>query len=110
VLAGSVAPDGDVIVQARRLDVGGRNGFGPGAEVVVTIRPEHVRVLPGEAAGANRLPGVVTTRRYGGLHSDVRVRVRDQEVRVRCPTALAPEPGARVTVELPSDALTVLAP
>ena len=110
VLPGSMASDGDVIVDAGRLDVGGRNGFAPGAEVVVTIRPERVRVLPGEAAGANRLPGVVTTRRYGGLHSDVRVRVCDQELRVRCPTASAPEPGARVTVELPSDALAVLAP
>jgi hypothetical protein len=40
----------------------------------------------------------------------VRVRVSDHEVRVRCPTATAPEPGAQVIVELPSDALTVLAP
>jgi ABC-type Fe3+/spermidine/putrescine transport system ATPase subunit len=110
VLPGNVAPDGDIIVGAGRLDVGGRNGFAPGAEVVVTIRPERVRVLPGETAGANRLPGVVTTRRYGGLHSDVRVRVSGQEVRVRCPTASAPEPGVPVTVELPPDALTVLAP
>jgi iron(III) transport system ATP-binding protein len=110
VMPGSMARDGDVIVSAGRLDVGGRNGFAPGAEVVVTIRPERVRVLPGEEAGANRLAGVVTTRRYGGLHSDVRVRVCDQEVRARCPTESAPEPGARVTVELPSDALAVLAP
>ena len=110
VLPGSMASDGDVIVEAGRLDVGARNGFAPGAQVVVTIRPERVRLLSGEAAGANRLPGVVTTRRYGGLHSDVRIRVCDQEMRVRCPTASAPEPGARVTVELPSDALAVLAP
>jgi iron(III) transport system ATP-binding protein len=110
VLPGSITSGGDVIVHDSRLDVGGRNGFAPGAEVVVTIRPERVRVLPGEAAGANRLKGVVTTRRYGGLHSDVRVRVGGQELRVRCPTASAPEPGARVTVELPSDALAVLAP
>jgi iron(III) transport system ATP-binding protein len=109
VLGGRVAPDGDVIVPAGRLDVGGRNGFAPGAEVVVTIRPERVRLLPGEAAGANRLSGVVTTCRYGGLHSDVRVQVSDQEVRARCSTASAPQPGARVTVELPSDALAVLA-
>lgn len=110
VLPGSIAPDGDVLVHDGRLDVGGRNGFAPGAAVVVTIRPERVRVLPGGETGANRLPGVVTTRRYGGLHSDVRVRVSNQEMRVRCPTATAPEPGARVTVELPSDALTVLSP
>jgi iron(III) transport system ATP-binding protein len=110
VLPGSVGSDGDVLVEAGRLHVGSRDGFAPGAAVVVTIRPERVLVLPGEVAGANRLPGVVTTRRYGGWHSDVRVRVSGQEVRARCPTASAPEPGARVTLEMPSDALAVLAP
>ena len=104
-----MAPDGGVIVPAGRLDVR-RNGFAPGAQVVVTIRPESVRVLPGDAAGTNRLHGVVTTRRYGGLHSDVRVRISDQEVRARCSTASAPEPGERVTIELPADALAVLRP
>ena len=90
--------------------MGGRNGFRPGADVAVTIRPERVLVLPRDAAGANRLDGVVTTRRYGATLSDVRIEVAGREIRARCPTHSAPEPGAPVTVVLPPDAVAVLAP
>jgi iron(III) transport system ATP-binding protein len=108
VLPGTIGTNGDVSVDGGRLDVGGRNGFEPGAEVVVTIRPERVRVVPGDDGGTNRLAGVVTTRRYGGLLSDVRVEVAGREIRARCPTESAPQPGDRVTVVLPPEALAVL--
>jgi ABC-type Fe3+/spermidine/putrescine transport system ATPase subunit len=109
VLPGTVVHDGHVVVDGARLEIGGRNGFAAGTEVAVTIRPERVRVVPGEADGANALAGVVTTRRYAGLLSDVRIHVAGREIRARCATASAPEPGARVTVVLPPDAVDVLA-
>jgi iron(III) transport system ATP-binding protein len=106
VLPATVTARGEVVVGGTRLQVGGRDGFAPGAEVSLTIRPERIRV---GGDGANRLSGVVTTRRYGGLHSDLRVEVEGRVIRARCPTSEAPEPGARVTLVLPPDALDILA-
>jgi ABC-type Fe3+/spermidine/putrescine transport system ATPase subunit len=109
VMPGTVQPGGRVRVDGGRLEVGAGNGFAPGARVAVTIRPERVRVVHGDAGGDNCLPGVVTARRYGGLHSDLRIQVGGREIRARCATRSAPEPGAQVAVMLPADALAILA-
>jgi iron(III) transport system ATP-binding protein len=108
VMPGTVQPGGRVAVDGGRLEVGAPNGFAPGARVAVTIRPECVRVVRGDAGGDNCLPGVVTTRRYGGLHSDVRIQVGGGEIRARCATQSSPEPGAQVTVVLPVEAVAIL--
>ncbi|HEX8207559.1 MAG TPA: ABC transporter ATP-binding protein [Solirubrobacteraceae bacterium] len=108
VLPGTVDERGDVVLAGGTLDVGGRNGFKSGAEVAVTIRPELVEVVVGDGRRSNALRGVVRTRRYGGLHSDLRIEVDGGEIRARCETRGAPEPGTRVTVVLPTDALAVL--
>jgi iron(III) transport system ATP-binding protein len=108
VMPGTVQPGGLVRVEGGQLEVGARNGFGPGARVAVAIRPERVRLVHGDGGGDNSLSGVVTARRYGGLHSDVRVQVGGREIRARCATQSAPQPGARVTVVLPAEAVAIL--
>ena len=110
VLPGIVEPGGEVAVDGGRLEIGARNGFAAGAHVAVTIRPEQVRVVDEDAEASNRLTGVVTARRYGGLDSDLRIRVAGSEIRARCATKSAPEPGSQVTVVLPAETLALLAP
>ena len=110
VLPGTVEPGGEVAVDGGRLEIGARNGFAAGANVAVTIRPEQVRVVDEDAEASNRLTGVVTARRYGGLDSDLRIRVAGSEIRARCATKSAPEPGSQVTVVLPAETLALLAP
>jgi iron(III) transport system ATP-binding protein len=108
VLPGTTQPGGRVAIDGGRLELGARNGFAPGVRVAVTIRPERVQVLQADAGGDNRLAGVVKSRRYGGLQSDVRIEVSGREIRARCPTRSAPEPGARVTVVLPVEAVAIV--
>jgi putative spermidine/putrescine transport system ATP-binding protein len=108
VMPGTIQPGGRVVIDGGRLEVGAQDGFAPGVRVAVTIRPERVRVVRGDAGGDNCLSGVVTARRYGGLHSDVRIQVGGREVRARCATQSAPAPGAQVTVVLPVEAVAIL--
>lgn len=108
VLPGMTGSGGRVAIDGGRVELGARNGFAPGVRVAVTIRPERVRVVRGDADGDNCLPGVVTSRRYGGIHSDLRIEVGGREIRASCPTPSAPEPGARVTVVLPAEAVAII--
>ena len=110
VMPGTIQPGGGVAIDGGWLQIGARNGFATGARVIVTIRPERVRVVRGDAGGDNSLAGVVTARRYGGLHSDVRIQVAGREIRARCATQSAPEPGTEVTVVLPVEAVAIMAP
>jgi iron(III) transport system ATP-binding protein len=108
VLPGTIQSGGHVTVDGGRLEVSAQNGFAPGARVAVTIRPERVQIVRGDVGGDNCLCGVVTARRYGGLTSDVRIQVAGREIRARCATQLAPEPGAHVTAVLPVEAVVIL--
>jgi iron(III) transport system ATP-binding protein len=108
VLPGTIQSGGRVAVDGGRLEVGAQNGFAAGARVAVTFRPEQVRLVRGDARGDNCLAGIVTARRYGGLHSDLRIQVGDREIRARCATQSAPEPGAHVSVALSVEAVAIL--
>ena len=109
VMPGIVQPGGRVAIDGGRHQIGARNGFAAGTRVAVTIRPERVGVVRGDAGGDNCLAGVVTARRYGGLSSELRIQVADREIRARCATQSAPEPGSHVTVVFPVDAVAILA-
>ena len=50
-------------------------GDGPAGPVKLVIRPERVRVAPGEAAGPNCLPGMVERVVYVGSTTQVHVRL-----------------------------------
>lgn len=61
----------------RGIRVSVPTGLKPGIQVVLTVRPERIRVTPGHvpAAGANSLYGVVETMRYIGSEWQGVVRI-----------------------------------
>jgi spermidine/putrescine transport system ATP-binding protein len=88
-------------------------GDGPAGPVKLVIRPERVRVAPGEAAGPNCLPGMVERVVYVGATTQVHVRLPGGEA-VQALTANhdgRPDwpAGTPVGVSLPADALRALA-
>jgi spermidine/putrescine transport system ATP-binding protein len=88
------------------------NGFR--GQALAMIRPERVRLEPRDAAGENRVPGMVEAVVYMGFHQDVRVRLANGSL-IHCDvpndgTALEPASGDPVCVHLPASCLRVLEP
>ena len=73
-----------------------------GAEVLVAVRPEDVR-LDGDG-----WPGHVRQQAFLGDAIDLVVAVGGLELRVRCTPADAPAPGTQVSVSLPDGACRLL--
>ncbi|MEX2631016.1 MAG: ABC transporter ATP-binding protein [Tistlia sp.] len=74
--------------------------FQPGAEVVVMVRPEHLRfAAPGEAAAGSRLVGTLESAMFLGLYSEYPVVVGEQRLLVRSMQAEAVEEGQEVTLQ-----------
>jgi molybdate transport system permease protein len=80
-----------------------------GTEVLWTVRPDHVTVLPGPAAGDGVYPAVVDDIADIGTLTTVTVRLRTgsepgPELRVRTTAVLSLEPGDQCAVRLdPAD-------
>jgi len=74
----------------------------PGAEVVVAVRPEDVR-LDGDGWA-----GEVREQAFLGDAVDLVVAVAGLELRVRCAPGAAPAPGASVAVSLPDESCRLL--
>ncbi len=85
-----------------RLALADGNGAGEGDEVVVSVRPERMRVIaPGTMPepGANRLEGALRDVVYLGDHLRLQIDAAGQALVVKQPRAgLAPQPGARVAL------------
>jgi spermidine/putrescine transport system ATP-binding protein len=89
------------------------SNLAPGAAVVVSVRPESVRLLAttGPAPSGNVFDVRVLARTFQGETEQVRVRLGDREVVISDrPTALPPAgPGEAARVHLPPDAVRVYA-
>ena len=106
-----VSRDGRRVVRIGdfRLDA---RGDGPAGPVKLVIRPERVRVTPGEASGTNSLPGMVERVVYVGSTTRIHVRLPNGDA-VQSLTANTGEvpdwpAGTPVAVMLPADALRTL--
>jgi spermidine/putrescine transport system ATP-binding protein len=87
-------------------------GEGPAGPVKLVIRPERVRVIAGEAAGPNCLPGMVERVVYVGATTQVHVRLPGGEALQALTANHEGRPdwpaGTAVGVTLPVDALRAL--
>jgi len=116
ITAEATGPDGNgcmLVVGERRLraEAGATSARG---EVKAMVRPERVRVEPQGTEGDNRLPGLVEHIVFLGSFRELRVRVVGGAlVKVVTPNdgnAIELEQGTPVTLNLPPDAIRVLAP
>jgi spermidine/putrescine transport system ATP-binding protein len=87
---------------------------GARGDVKVMIRPERIEIEPHANAGEQRLPGIVERSVFLGGAYELHVRVLGGELlKAMVPndgdaSAVALDPGAAVSLHLPSDALRVL--
>lgn len=82
ILSGTVDSLNDrraTVVQSSRRLVAAADGFAPGQEVYVSVRPEKVRVGGAAEACANRFEGTVVDQVYVGQASKVTVQLEDGE-------------------------------
>ena len=86
-------------------------GLAEGAGIKLSVRPEDVHVRPGGEEGENRLPGTVTFIRDLGSSVEIRLRCLDHDLLAVTTPRERPEArvGETVAVELPADAIVVLA-
>jgi putative spermidine/putrescine transport system ATP-binding protein len=86
-------------------------GLAQGASIRLSVRPEDVHVRPAGEAGENRLPGTVGFIRDLGSSVEIRLRCFDQDLLAVTTPRERPQArvGDAVAVELPADAIVVLA-
>ncbi|HVR78395.1 MAG TPA: ABC transporter ATP-binding protein [Acidimicrobiia bacterium] len=86
------------------LEVSSPAPLARGAEVTISIRPEHILITPltggAPVEGADWI-GAVVTRAFLGEVVDHLVSVDGVEIRVRCPATKSIPPGTRVQLEFP---------
>jgi multiple sugar transport system ATP-binding protein len=70
------------------------------AELEVGVRPEHVRILPGDEPGPARAPGELVAVEPLGAETHLTVRIADMLFRSRQGGFLSLRPGDKVTVDL----------
>jgi iron(III) transport system ATP-binding protein len=91
------------------LEIPGGTGLPVGMEIVVVVRPEHVRLEPRAAGPANGgWPGVVLTQAFLGDSVDHVVDVAGNPVRVRTSVAGAVPSGAQVILRVDGTSCAVL--
>ncbi len=91
--------------QAGAMEACGPPGLAAGIEVLVSIRPEDLRL----DGGGNRLSGVVRERSFAGSFIDYRIAVAgDVLLRIQAPTGTARGPGEEVAVSINPDAAWVV--
>jgi iron(III) transport system ATP-binding protein len=95
-----------VVTSTGRLEVSTPIAFTSGADVTVSIRPEHIGITTvGDAspADASEWVGTVSTRAFLGEAVDHLVTIGGMELRVRCPATKSISPGTRVRLDLPRE-------
>ncbi|MGM0536314.1 MAG: ABC transporter ATP-binding protein [Pseudomonadota bacterium] len=83
---------------------------GGGEGSLLLIRPETLDLLPGEVAGDNHLPAVVSERLYRGSHAEYRLEVGASTLQATLNNRgrRLPEVGDRITVSVaPEDLVTL---
>ncbi len=108
VLEGRVAADGAVEAGACRLAL--CHAAAPGEALAVALRPERIRLLTGRPPAANGVAGVLRDLAYRGDGWMALVALPDgAELRVALPAdAAPPEPGSRLALGWPAEALVPL--
>jgi ABC-type Fe3+/spermidine/putrescine transport system ATPase subunit len=87
----------------QRIEVRLREPLVSGAPVRLLIRPERVEL---GVSGANALPAHVASVMFLGDHADIRLELQGGlRLRATVRGTVVLEPGDRVTVTLPADAL-----
>ena len=75
--------------------------LGAGAAVTVTCRPEDVRIVGADTAGAGAVVGIVDTVLYSGDHYECEIRVAPEAVvTAKVPRTRRPAEGETVALEL----------
>jgi putative spermidine/putrescine transport system ATP-binding protein len=117
-----VSRSGDAVAvetPAGRVRGRGVPGLRPGANAMLSIRPEHIDLggdavptgPPEAAGGPNRLRGLVVERTFLGPITDVRVQVGENLIlRVQGRASAPHREGERVTVSFPEDAAWAVSP
>jgi iron(III) transport system ATP-binding protein len=108
-----VLPDGqyEVATQPGNVLALGMSGRAVGDEVIVAVRPEHVRVEragPEDTEQAGLLRGMVESRQFLGEYVDYLICIGDTEVQARTNPSMSFQPGTEVTVELPPEHCRIL--
>ena len=86
-------------------------GRAAGSEALVAIRPEGIILSRESVEEPGAMPCVVEAAVFLGSYMEYRVRVSDQELRVRTPpTAESFERGERAFVRIPTDSCVVISP
>jgi ABC-type Fe3+/spermidine/putrescine transport system ATPase subunit len=80
----------------------------PGSQVLVGIRPEHLRVHLQAPADGARLAGELVTATFLGPFTDCAVATGEVTLQVQAPGALAARRGDRVYLTVEPDACTLL--
>jgi iron(III) transport system ATP-binding protein len=70
-----VIDSGEVGCSLGKLPISIPNGVAKGANIILAIRPEHVKVLPMTSDSANRVPGKITSKNYLGDSALLEVEV-----------------------------------
>jgi putative spermidine/putrescine transport system ATP-binding protein len=80
----------------------GLPGLAAGAEVMLSLRPEHFQLgsAMADGDGCNRLSGVVRERTFAGSFVDYRVAVGDVLLRVQATTSASCRPGEAICVTI----------
>jgi putative spermidine/putrescine transport system ATP-binding protein len=80
----------------------GLPGLAAGAEVMLSLRPEHFQLdaAMAEGDGCNRLSGVVRERTFAGSFVDYRVAVGDVLLRIQAATGASCQPGEAICVSI----------
>jgi iron(III) transport system ATP-binding protein len=97
------APQGSVVVETGA-------SIAVGEPVIVSIRPEHLKLEEGTdaAPGPGVWRGEVLTRAFLGDAVDHQVTIGGAEFRVRCHPSLSVPPGSAVTVRVPGEWCAVI--
>lgn len=94
---------GDVQTQHGRVTCLLLEGLADGDQVLVTTRPEEVKVAKqAPANSANLFPGIIAKVTFLGDSIDCRIKVNSQIIRAKLPPELIYQEGEAVFVQLPS--------
>jgi iron(III) transport system ATP-binding protein len=99
-----------VVANQQRLELDGAVAVGVGAEVLVSIRPHHIKIKTNSDGSSlcNQLMGVVEKAAYLGDRVDYRVIIGEKALRVQTEPGEFHAEGTRVVLLLPSDKISVI--
>jgi ABC-type Fe3+/spermidine/putrescine transport system ATPase subunit len=111
LLPGKLAGERTVVLgNQQRLELDGAVAVGAGAEVLVSIRPHHIKIKTNSAGSgaSNQLTGVVEKAAYLGDRVDYRVLIGERVLRVQTEPGEFHAEGTKVALLLPPDKISVI--